>query len=205
MKVPSIACFAKETRDDSGRLPFLVLSREHGCLPSDVKPNMELSLLAQYRMVIGYLGEREQFGWWQSSFFTQGSNAFLSPVFGRTQLLAQCNGVTRAAALVHDERIGIGHVYHLFRLPEELEQGIHQALQEAQLGEVIRKIITSKDSALDYLRKNSTISNQPGVGPTRIGMIESLRDQKAWQTSAGLYLYAFENGRQIFPYFSDIS
>ena len=46
-------------------------------------------------MVVG-LGEREHFGWWQSSFFTQGSSAFLSPIFSRTQFLAQCNGMRRA-------------------------------------------------------------------------------------------------------------
>ncbi len=47
--------------------------------------------LAKLRLIIGYLAEREQFGWWQSSFFTQGNNAFLSPLFSRTQIVAQCN------------------------------------------------------------------------------------------------------------------
>jgi len=72
---------------------------------------MEVELietLVKFRLAIGYLGEREQFGWWQSSFFTQGSDAFLTPIFGRTKALAQCNGVTQAAAIIHDERIGTG-------------------------------------------------------------------------------------------------
>lgn len=169
---------------------------------------MEIDLLerlALYRIVIGYLGEREQFGWWHSSFFTQGSSAFLSPVFSRTQLLAQCNGVTRAAALVHDERIGVGHVYHLFRLPEEIEQGIHQMLHDAALGETIQKTIFNKDATLDYLRKQSTVSSVSGLGPIRIGKVETLRDQKTWRIVIGKYLSAFENGEQIFPYYSDIS
>ena len=164
-----------------------------------------LAALAQYRMVIGYLGEKERYGWWQSSFFTQGSSAFLSPLFGRTQLLAQCNGVTQAAALMHDERIGVGNVYHLFRLPEELEQSIHQALHNAQLGETIQKIISSKDFALDYLRKNSATPDKPGIGPTRVGNINALREQKAWNDVAGLYLSAFEEQNEIFPYFTNLT
>jgi hypothetical protein len=169
---------------------------------------MEIDLintLALYRAAIGYLGEREQFGWWQSSFFIQGSDAFLSPVFGRTQILAQCNGVTRAAALVHDERIGVGNVFHLSRLPEELEQGIQQVLHDAKLEEAVQNITASKDSALVYLQKDSIAISSPEVGPTRVGKIKALRDLETWRSVADLYLYAFEKEKMIFPYFSDIS
>ena len=159
--------------------------------------------LAVYRIVIGYLGEREQFGWWQSSFFIHGSSAFLSPVFSRTQLLAQCNGVARAAALIHDERIGIGNVYHLFRLPEELEQGIHQALYEIQLGEKIQKTISNKVSALGFLRKNLIPQDKPGIGPTRVGDVHALRDHETWKVVAGLYFVSFEKQKEILPYFTN--
>ncbi len=84
-----------------------------------------LSLL---RATVGYLGEREQLAWWQSSFFSPQSPAFLAPVFGRTQVLAQCVGVARAAAALHDAHIGVGRVHHLFRLPEELERALHRTL-----------------------------------------------------------------------------
>ena len=93
-----------------------------------------LETITKLRLYIGYLGEKDQFGWWVSSFFAPSSNAFFEPLFGRTQYLAQCNGVTRAAALVHDERIGVGHVYHLFRLPEDLEQGLHRELHDPKFG-----------------------------------------------------------------------
>lgn len=164
-----------------------------------------LDLLIGLRICIGYLGEKEQFGWWQCSFFTEGSNAFLSPLFSRTKDLARCNGVTRAAALVHDERIGVGHVYHLFRLPEELEQGIHQVMHDKQFGEDIRKIISSNVSALGYLRKNSVIPNQPGTGPMRVGDIMALRDQQVWRIVAGLYSFSFETQKEILPYFTNLT
>ena len=156
-------------------------------------------------MVIGYLGEKDQFGWWQSSFFTKGSDAFLSPLFSRTKILAQCNGVTHAAALVHDERIGVGHVYHLFRLPEDIEQTIHQVLHGTDFEKAILKIVANKDAALGYLRKQSLGINSATVGPIRVGKIESLRDYKSWRLSASYYVYAFEKGEPIFPYYSDIS
>ncbi len=156
--------------------------------------------LARLRLIIGYLGEREQFGWWQSSFFTQGSNAFLSPLFSRTQILAQCNGVTHAAALVHDERIGIGHVYHLFRLPEEIEQAIHKSLHEPALFQSVQKNITKSEMALDFLRKLTGPQLPNEVGPIRVGNIVALRDINSWQKVAGAYLYAFDHNVQIFPY-----
>jgi hypothetical protein len=162
-----------------------------------------LDNLAQLRTVIGYLGEKEQYAWWQSSFFTEGSSAFLSPVFSRTQILAQCNGVTRAAALFHDERIGVGRVFHLFRLPEELEQGIHQEFQNARLEEVIRKITSGKESALEFLRKTSVPTDRIKDGPIRVGEIKALYDNTTWNIVAGHYLVSFETQKEILPYFRD--
>ena len=156
--------------------------------------------IVKLRLAIGFLGEREQFGWWQSSFFTQGSDAFLSPLFGRTQVLGQCNGVTQAAAIVHDERIGIGNVYHLFRLPEEIEQKIHKELVAINP----QSIFKTKEAAFSYLRKSSTKSGQTSIGPTRIGDKTALNDLHSWQLVSGLYLFAFEDNTEIYPYFSDI-
>lgn len=163
----------------------------------------QLENLAIKRLVIGYLGEREQFGWWQSSFFTQGSNSFLAPLFARTQLLAQFNGVSRSAALVHDERIGVGNVYHLFRLPEDVEQGFQQILHSQELEKRIRKIIASKESATEYLREQSKGTMGKDLGPTRLGSIKQLRSPKTWQSFSMMYLNAFETKSEIFPYFSD--
>jgi hypothetical protein len=64
-----------------------------------------------------------------------------------TNYWPQCNGETHAAALVHDERIGVGNVYHLFRLPEEMEQGIHQKLHDNGLVNTTMTIVARKDSS----------------------------------------------------------
>lgn len=158
--------------------------------------------LALMRAAVGYLGERDQRGWWSSGFFSSGSRTFLSPVFGRTQILAQCVGVTRAAALVHDERIGVGEVFHLFRCPEDLEQGIHRALQQPDLARRVGALAASPDAALAFLQGEAKSAQATGVGPTRVGDEADLRHQHGWCTVAALYTRAFGGGSDVFPYFT---
>ena len=161
-----------------------------------------LEKLATLRIVVGYLGEKDQFGWWSSAFFSKGSEAFLSPVFSRTQLLAQCTGVSQAATIVHDERIGIGDVYHLFRLPEELAQGIHQTLQNPDLPAKVSSLIGNQDAAIEYLRQNDEIPSGDEVGPVRIGDRGALFGLDQWGPVKGYYAKGFTLGQQIFPHFS---
>lgn len=164
-----------------------------------------LKSLVEYRAIIGYLGEREQFSWWPSSFFSTGSQAFLSPIFSKTQLLAQCNGITQAATIVHDERIGTGHVYHLFRLPEDMEQDIHKMLHNPTLSQELMTLITDKETALAFLAQHSATVANPSIGPFRVGTIADLRNVTSWHNVAAHYTYAFTQGIEIFPYFANIS
>jgi hypothetical protein len=166
----------------------------------------QLDHLATLRAVVGYLGEREQHAWWQSSFFSPASQAFLAPVFGRTQILAQLNGVTRAAAIVHDERIGIGQVYHLFRLPEDVEQGIHRVLHSLELCEQIAALVSSKESAMAYLRQEAADSTaEESVGPIHIGDVHDLRAPSFWLNVIANYDHGFDHGTEVYPYFAERS
>jgi hypothetical protein len=158
--------------------------------------------VATLRTVVGYLGEREQYAWWQSSFFGPGSKTFLAPVFGRTQVLAQCAGVTRAAALIHDERIGVGEAYHLFRLPEDMEQGIHRALQASELSARITALTASKGVSLAHLREVASTLNGHSSGPVLIGTAKDLRHVGALCDLAAQYLHGFEGQLPAYPYFS---
>jgi hypothetical protein len=162
-----------------------------------------LEYLAKLRVVVGYLGEREQYAWWQSSFFSGGSQAFLAPIFARTQFLAQCSGVTRAAARVHDERIGSGHVYHLFRLPEDMEQDLHQLLHSAELTQEITLLTGDKEAALNFLQQAADFQTTTAIGPALIGDIGSLRDVTAWHIACAHYVHGLEQRAGIFPYFAD--
>lgn len=167
---------------------------------------MEASLIrdiAVLRSVIGYLGERNQFAWWQSSFFAPSSSAFLVPAFPRTAVLAQAVAVTEAAARIHDERIGAGRVHHLFRLPEDVEQALHRALQDGELSQHIQSVCASKQSALDYLRMIASPDAPAAIGPTLVGHVRSVRTSSPWSSVAALYLHAFGDGHLTFPYFND--
>jgi hypothetical protein len=167
--------------------------------------NSELESLAIDRIVVGYLGERDQFAWWQSMFFSSSASAFLAPVFAKTQLLAQASGVTLAAAVKHDERIGVGHVYHLFRLPEDIEQGIHRVLQHAEMLRRVDAAKPSKTTALDYLRRQAGSTGSAGVGPLRVGSVAELYDLTHWRAALAAYANGFEQKAEIYPYFSDLA
>jgi hypothetical protein len=153
--------------------------------------------------VTGYLGEREQFGWWQSAFFGLGSQAFLTPVFGRTLLLAQASGVTRSAAAIHDERIGVGSVYHLFRLPEDLEQGIHRALHDPHLKARLSSLLRSREEAMAFLHGEAGEAASAEEGPVWVSAARDLAQPSHWRTVAAFYLRAFERGGEVYPYFAD--
>ena len=165
----------------------------------------QIETLATFRAIIGFLGEKENYGWWQSSFFAPGSDAFLAPVFGRTKTVAQCTGVAQAAALVHDEFIGVGHVYHLFRLPEDLEQALHQALHGTGFADSLAALVANRETALDYLRKQAKPSSENGIGPVHFGDTQLLHEVNTWKTALAYYLQAFENGTKVYPYLTELA
>ena len=80
------------------------------------------------RHLVGFLGEQSQFGWWPTAFYGSSSRLFLEPIFSKTSTLAQHYGVVEAARRFHDEHLSVGS-YHLFRLPEEIEQDLHEMAQ----------------------------------------------------------------------------
>ena len=166
-------------------------------------PKQAIQTICKIRAVVGYLGEKDQAGWWESSFFAASSPVFLAPLFSRTQVLAQVNGVTRAAAMVHDNRIGMGRVYHLFRLPEDMERGIYQALHHADLCAEISVLVAAKATAMGYLQEKRAPQADDALGPLLVGTAQTLREVATWTPIAFHYGQAFERETPIFPYFSD--
>src|SRR5882672_6241718 len=83
-----------------------------------------LPTLLQLRLHVGFLGERAQCNWWPTAFYEASSRLFLEPVFSKTSRLTQYHAVAEAARRLHDEHLNVGS-YHLFRLPEEIEQDLH--------------------------------------------------------------------------------
>jgi len=153
------------------------------------------------RLSVGLLGERDVAGWWRSGFMSPTAPAFLAPIFGAKVLHAQYQGLIESARRIHDERIGVGRVFHPFRLPEAQEQRVLDALRsdrEESIGG-----ISSREAAMKHLQDlaGKTVDVKPG--PTLIGPLEMLEDP-SWVTNvAVIYLAAFNSNIQCYPYFSD--
>lgn len=156
-------------------------------------------MLLQMRMLVGFLGERAQCAWWPTAFYEASSRLFLEPVFSKTTRLAQYQAVLEAARRLHDEHLSLGS-YHLFRLPEEIEQDLHAAMQSS-LGEALAsQAPQSKEAALDALKRLAATGGAPGVGPMAVGGIKDLDSIDTLKAIAAAYLSAFTQNTKTYPY-----
>jgi hypothetical protein len=154
--------------------------------------------ICRLRILVGYLGERHQSNWWPSSFLDRTSEAFLAPVFGQAVGNARVVGVTEAARRVHDEAIGVGRAFHLFRLPETLEQELHRTLTASKDPVVAESV----EAALEELTSLSSGEVAAKPGPVHIGPLNMLADVRWVPSVAGHYRAAFTAGVPCFPYFA---
>ncbi|HQC94235.1 MAG TPA: BrxE family protein [Aquabacterium sp.] len=153
---------------------------------------------AEVRVLVGYLAEQHA-AWFTSQFFGPRASAFLTPVFARTAFQAQCNGVTAAAARVHEDAIGTGRTHHLFRLPEVLEQGVATTLFDSAFVEQLRTQLASPEVALGRLQNLAT----PGTASEGAQVLtgDFVDGAEALlQALAGVYLDAFRKGIKAFPF-----
>jgi hypothetical protein len=166
---------------------------------------MSDSQLAHYlrlRLLVGYLGERSGFGWWPTSFFDPSSKLFLEPVFPKTLLLAQYHGIAEAARRLHDEHIGRGQVYHLFRLTEETEQNLHKMMQEERPADDVLAALKNRELAMQLLSSTAGSAGKVSEGPVAIGRLGDIWKADAVQKLAQVYVVAFTKGTKALPYFA---
>lgn len=161
------------------------------------KTKSSLSSVLKLRNLVGFLGERSQFGWWPSSFYDASGRLFLEPIFPKSQIIAQYHGVTEAARRLHDEHLSVG-TYHLFRLPEEIEQNIHNLMLEG--GETLSpaNLYGDAGNALSVLENMSGAMPKASVGPVSTGNIADLHDHLG--DLAAVYSASFQSKTQSFPY-----
>jgi len=159
-----------------------------------------LSDFLMTRLLVGYLGEKAQFNWWPTTFIGSSSNLFLSPVFPRTTLLSQYHGILEAARRVHDERIGVGSVFHLFRLPEVCEQELHGILSDGSLS-LSMESFAGRNAALAALQKIAGGGNSATEGPVKLGSILDIMTPNGIGDISRSYTAAFSQGVKCYPYF----
>ncbi len=164
---------------------------------------MDNSLLISYarlRLLVGYLGEKKQADWWATAFFEPISQVFLEPVFSRTCQLSQYNGVRQAACRLHDQSVGVGNAFHLFRLPEEIEHDLQQIILAAP--EAWFHVLSHQNLALDALLEVAGAQIQVADGPKLIGRLADIYQYEYVQKLAQTYLGAFVQKVRCLPYFS---
>lgn len=158
----------------------------------------EAITIAELRVLVGYLGEQQP-AWWPSQFYSPTAAAFLSPVFARSMALAQYQGVTAAAARKHDEFIGIGRTFHLFRLPEIYEQSAASVIADKVLEDSLRVSTANREQALARLAEIAGQRANATEGPVTVGELQD-ELEPALQAIAALYFDAFNKSIQTYPY-----
>mgnify|MGYP005664203645 FL=1 len=154
------------------------------------------------RIAVCILGEKADPKWWNSNWFSTSADSFLKPVFGNEFGIAIYHGSVEASKRVHDERIGVGRVFHLFRLPEEMELKINSIV----LGENCAPIkeLTEPEQATNFIEDLSLDNSFSEIGPIRVGSFKDLIGKKWIKQLASNYKSAFENSKQTFPYYTEL-
>lgn len=156
------------------------------------------------RTLVAYLGERDQFNWWDCSFLNGTGRKFLAINYPKTALAAAVHAASDAACRMHDARIGKGRVFHLFRLPAMMERKIHRRALE--LGATEGALwLENKEAAMGQLEKLATKPASVPTGPIKAGAIAALSAPATIGTLAGFYSNAFKSEQQTLPYFGDSS
>ncbi len=121
----------------------------------------------------------------------------MEPVFSKTPRLAQYHGVLEAARRLHDDHLSVGS-YHLFRLPEEVEQDLHALVQNSK--ELASQVPQGKQAALDALKLLAATDATASVGPVVAGSIKDLDSAKTLEAIAAAYMSAFTQNAKTYPY-----
>jgi hypothetical protein len=153
------------------------------------------------RLTIGFLGEAPQFDWWPTKFYTDWSPTFLDPIFPKTAHIARYHGVTDAARRVHDTYIGVGSVFHLFRLPEEIERSLHSLAESGECIKIAQEL-SDKSVVLATLDGEKSASISHAEGPVHAGLMTQAFSRGGTRLISERYFNAFSNGVRTFPYLS---
>jgi len=157
--------------------------------------------LARLRALVGYLGERDQCGWWPTFFLSPTGRRYLAYNFPRTTLSAAVQAATYAAMRLHDQRIGRQGAFHLFRLPYGVEKNVHARLCGPDAA-ALAELIEGPERALAELGAEAGEEGANGVGPLRVSKTARMLHRPSLRKVAAVYHRAFGEGVQSFPYYT---
>jgi len=157
--------------------------------------------IALLRLVVGYLGQQKQSGWWDCNFLDATGIRFLETTFPRTAWAAALRSTTEAACIVHDQALGRIGSFHLFRLPPALEDQLEHAIDRIDWTSY-QKQIESRDAALNILQQTADVVVKAPTGPVQVGTANKISTNTAIREFAAHYCSAFQDGIRCYPYFA---
>jgi hypothetical protein len=162
-------------------------------MASDINP---YQILAQLRLSVLACGEALPGKCWDSDGLGKAGQADLSTVFPRTSLVAASSHAAKLAQAHHDAVTRATGVFHLFRLPTDVEASIHHELMTAIPND--HEVQGELWSELEDLPKFEAAAQE---GPVNLGEIK-LTVAKDISKIANTYKAAFDAGLGVVPYFS---
>lgn len=150
------------------------------------------------RLQVAYAGEASKPSWWPTTCLTAGAALDFKALFSEAAPAVAWQLSSQAACQAHDKWLS-GMDYHLFRLPEGLEEAIyHTGLQ------------LSSAQAQALLAQKEVLLQEPAstaptaTGPHRLGSSSDLLMGNALPALRACYAAAFASGNQAFPYFTAV-
>ncbi len=168
-----------------------------------MKPD-SMQCICETRILVGFIGEKQQASWWESSFLSSSSRVFLGPIYPNSIDIAQYSGVCQAASIVHDEHIGISKHYHLYRLPDAIERVLFKCIQEHSVFDKMADFLKSTDAAVKRLKELGADAVKRSDGPVSAGQYSDNKLDALIQISRSHYISAFEGIYKTFPYMTCI-
>lgn len=151
--------------------------------------------MAQLRLSVLLSGEASPDGWWNCDGLSVAGQADLRIIFPRTAVCAALAHAAELARSHHDQRTRAAGVFHLFRLPSDVEAGIHHSLvdleQEGFFGDDPSKVA--------WLNLADTAKTTE-EGAVDLGVLD-LNKEADIRRLAGVYKAAFDAGKSCVPYF----
>ncbi len=102
---------------------------------------------------------------------------------------------------MHDEHLSAG-AFHLFRLPEEAEQDLHQLIESGIGQATVAEMGQGQEFCLSALSGLAGAGKFGSVGPVAIGTINDDFSLESMNAAAGHYHNAFVHRHKTYPYWA---
>lgn len=154
----------------------------------------------ELRVVVGFLGSKQIDGWWDIDLLSKNGCDFLAHIFPRSNINGAITATVSAAQIVHDQKIGVGNAFHLFRLPALIESELFSAMKDNRLD---FQLPESRENGLSRLEAMKDEISDFSQGAKMIGQAHLLGRRPVTRTMASYYHAAFSDGFQTFPYLTE--